>query len=227
MAAIQASDADTLSEVDIAEAREVFCSFDKLATGSVPVSKLGDLMNSLGYFCSNTEKPLYIRPHVFKASQQPDPVPLIPYTLKEYIGMGSEHAPGSVERGLLPFETFLYILNIHVSSLNSKSIDDLMLTYEGVLDDAGKRVKGRHYWEIKEGKVPDGFNPQASSNFMSAAVLRQVLMNVCQDEKLTEDEVADYLKAVGMDSKGKLDYEGCFKKFSRSKSYSGWADADA
>ena len=60
---------------------------------------------------------------------------------------------------------------------------------------------------------------------MKASELRQVLLNTCGEEKLSEKEVDEYLSIVGIeDSNGTIDYAAALKKFSRFGIFSDWKD---
>jgi len=174
----------------------------------VPASELGNMLNALGLFFPLSDNVDLI---TFKDKKKS----LFTNTLKNY----KECIRRFSASGKVTLFAFLSIVDMHLSALNSKYIDDFMLTYES------QTAQGRHHFSIKGKRVPSGFNMKDKTNYMAAAELRNVLTGVCAKERLTDDEVKEYLKIVDIkDSDGTMDYAAALKMFSRFGIMTTWRD---
>lgn len=198
----------SLSDEIIAEASEVFATFDRDGLNAVPSSELGNMMNAMGLFF-----PLSVNANLitFKDKKKP----LFSNTLKQYKTCIRRFSAS----GKLTLFAFLSIVDMHLSAMNPKFIDNFMLTYESQI------AKGRHYFAIKGQKVPSGFDMKDMKNYMTASELRKILLGVCKKEVLTDAQVSEYLKSVGIvDSNGTMDYAAALKKFGRFDIMTSWRD---
>ena len=197
-----------MSEDTIAQAAEVYATFDRSGSNAVASSELGNMLNSLGLFFPLDDNVDLI---TFKNKKKT----LFTNTLRNY----KECIRRFSASGKITLFAFLSIVDMHLSAMNPKYIDDLMLTYES------QTAKGKHYFSIKGQRVPSGFDMKDKTNYMAVSELRNVLLGVCAKERLTEDEVNEYLKLVDIkDSDGTMDYAGALKMFGRFGIMSSWRD---
>lgn len=166
----------------------------------VDVKYLGEMMNCLGLFFPHASP-------VVLTGIGNKPKTILPYSLKEYEEMVLRlSASGKVT----PF-AFLRIVEHHLRKMKKSEIDEFMLTYESY------DAKGRLFHGIKGLPSPEAFDKKNKSLYQKAAELRHNLLHTCKEsERLTDTEVDEYLKCVGIeDSKGTVDFAKNMKDFSK------------